>query len=398
MLYVGIAEVRGTSNNSEMSNRTTDAASIPPPRNNFNAYPSLIKFDNYYDSYCTNGVTVLSEKNVLIGSFYIFEYLFYLSLYIPILIVIRRSPLYQHTSYKLMFAIGITDNICGLVFTFSAGVMSINGINYCDHNEFMLFISHICHGLWGAYTMFIMILALNRSVEMYSNHAAETMWRGSRLHFWMIPVAIWGLLFYSSWDVPPVYNSYYNTWIFEIDFRPGAPPVIDWICFLNSWIVIIVLVALYSFLFYNMRKRSQQSDENQKISAMQKKVFFQTSWICFTVFCVSITFGVASLVRIPPYITSLNTLSLHLTTGSPSVVYLLVNKKIRHGVKALIFESNRIKTSNSRQQNTRTTNSNMFATMKMLMHENAPVQNTHHNKVTIVGVGQVGMACAYSIL
>ncbi|KAI1697730.1 lactate/malate dehydrogenase, NAD binding domain-containing protein [Ditylenchus destructor] len=40
----------------------------------------------------------------------------------------------------------------------------------------------------------------------------------------------------------------------------------------------------------------------------------------------------------------------------------------------------------------------MSATMKMLMHENAPVQNTHHNKVTIVGVGQVGMACAYSIL
>ncbi|KAI1697729.1 serpentine type 7TM GPCR chemoreceptor srt domain-containing protein [Ditylenchus destructor] len=132
MLYVGIAEVRGTSNNSEMSNRTTDAASIPPPRNNFNAYPSLIKFDNYYDSYCTNGVTVLSEKNVLIGSFYIFEYLFYLSLYIPILIVIRRSPLYQHTSYKLMFAIGIADNICGLVFTFSASVMSIKGINYCE--------------------------------------------------------------------------------------------------------------------------------------------------------------------------------------------------------------------------------------------------------------------------
>ncbi|KAI1699973.1 lactate/malate dehydrogenase, NAD binding domain-containing protein [Ditylenchus destructor] len=40
----------------------------------------------------------------------------------------------------------------------------------------------------------------------------------------------------------------------------------------------------------------------------------------------------------------------------------------------------------------------MSATMKMLMHENAPVQSTHHNKVTIVGVGQVGMACAYSIL
>lgn len=28
----------------------------------------------------------------------------------------------------------------------------------------------------------------------------------------------------------------------------------------------------------------------------------------------------------------------------------------------------------------------------------APIQSTPHNKVTIVGVGQVGMACAYSIL
>ncbi|KAI1705280.1 lactate/malate dehydrogenase, NAD binding domain-containing protein [Ditylenchus destructor] len=40
----------------------------------------------------------------------------------------------------------------------------------------------------------------------------------------------------------------------------------------------------------------------------------------------------------------------------------------------------------------------MSETVKMLMQEIAPVQNTPHNKVTIVGVGQVGMACAYSIL
>ena len=28
----------------------------------------------------------------------------------------------------------------------------------------------------------------------------------------------------------------------------------------------------------------------------------------------------------------------------------------------------------------------------------APIESTPQNKVTIVGVGQVGMACAYSIL
>ena len=33
-----------------------------------------------------------------------------------------------------------------------------------------------------------------------------------------------------------------------------------------------------------------------------------------------------------------------------------------------------------------------------LFHQLAPIPITQHGKVTIVGVGQVGMACAYSIL
>jgi L-lactate dehydrogenase len=40
----------------------------------------------------------------------------------------------------------------------------------------------------------------------------------------------------------------------------------------------------------------------------------------------------------------------------------------------------------------------MAETVRVLLHEVAPAKDTSHNKVTIVGVGQVGMACAYSIL
>uniref|UniRef100_A0A915CXI7 L-lactate dehydrogenase n=1 Tax=Ditylenchus dipsaci TaxID=166011 RepID=A0A915CXI7_9BILA len=40
----------------------------------------------------------------------------------------------------------------------------------------------------------------------------------------------------------------------------------------------------------------------------------------------------------------------------------------------------------------------MADSVKALMKELAPLQKSPHNKVTIVGVGQVGMACAYSIL
>ncbi|KAK6737993.1 hypothetical protein RB195_020216 [Necator americanus] len=40
----------------------------------------------------------------------------------------------------------------------------------------------------------------------------------------------------------------------------------------------------------------------------------------------------------------------------------------------------------------------MAATVKEVFQEIAPVASTAHGKVTVVGVGQVGMACAYSIL
>ncbi|CAD5209691.1 unnamed protein product [Bursaphelenchus okinawaensis] len=42
--------------------------------------------------------------------------------------------------------------------------------------------------------------------------------------------------------------------------------------------------------------------------------------------------------------------------------------------------------------------SDMSQTIAGLLEEVSPIQKTAHNKVTVVGVGQVGMACAYSIL
>jgi NADH/NAD ratio-sensing transcriptional regulator Rex len=40
----------------------------------------------------------------------------------------------------------------------------------------------------------------------------------------------------------------------------------------------------------------------------------------------------------------------------------------------------------------------MSETIKQLLGQIGPVKDTAHNKVTIVGVGQVGMAIAHSIL
>ncbi|KAI1731225.1 serpentine type 7TM GPCR chemoreceptor srt domain-containing protein [Ditylenchus destructor] len=314
-----------------------NAWEIPPPKNNFSRFPTLWNYDNHYDRYCTNGMTVLWKQNVLVGSIYCLTYLFYMSIYVPVLIVIRRSNLYQHTSYKLMFGIGIVDNINGFVFTFMAGVMSITGINYCDNNAFLTFMGHLCHSCWGTYSMFVVVLALNRCIEMFSKNVSESLFGGKRLYFWGIPIFTWFWIFTSNWDVPPIYSSYLNTWIFTIDLRPGAPPVNDWVCFLSSWFVISSLIVLYTLLLYAMHRHSRKCVEKEKFNTIQKKVFIQTFWICFTVFIVDLFFGLNSWIRLPEYLASLNTWVLHICTGSPGIVYLMVNKTIRGGVISLIF-------------------------------------------------------------
>ncbi|KAI1718325.1 serpentine type 7TM GPCR chemoreceptor srt domain-containing protein [Ditylenchus destructor] len=308
---------------------TLNAWEISPPKNNFDRFPTLWKYDSYYDTYCTNGLTVLSAKNVVIGSLYILAYLFFFSIYAPVLIVIRRSQhLYQYTSYKLMFGIGIVDNISGFVFTFMAGVMSITGINYCDNNAFVVFMGRVFHGCWGTYSMLAVILALNRCIEMFSRTATEFLFGSKRLYLWSVPIFVWWYIFVSNWDLPPIYSSYFNTWIFAIDLRPDAPPVIDWICFFNSWFVVTSLTVLYSLLFYGMHRKSRKCAGREILQEAQKKVFIQTFWICCSVFVVVLLFGLER---------------------SPGIVYILVNKTIRKGVVVLICGSRRISDSRSWQ-------------------------------------------------
>ncbi|KAI1696883.1 serpentine type 7TM GPCR chemoreceptor srt domain-containing protein [Ditylenchus destructor] len=107
-----------------------DPSSIPPIANNFNQWPNW-NFTSYYD------VTI---------------YIFFMSLYIPSLIVIQKSPLFQHACYKLMFSIGIFDLMGDFLYSFIPEILSIMGANYCDHNMLIIAVGHMAHGNLGSST------------------------------------------------------------------------------------------------------------------------------------------------------------------------------------------------------------------------------------------------------
>ena len=100
--------------------------------NNFSEWPSW-SYPDYRWLYCTNGHWVPGERNPLIGGIYIAEYLLFLSLYVPSLLVMASPAFLKHSCYKMMLAVGLMDIYNGFFVGFCAGVFSIMGANYCDN-------------------------------------------------------------------------------------------------------------------------------------------------------------------------------------------------------------------------------------------------------------------------
>src|SRR3954463_12373260 len=98
-----------------------------------------------------------------------------------------------------------------------AGVFSLMGANYCDNTFSLILVGHLLHGSWGAYCMSCVILALNRLVELKSYKMAERLFGGQRVWLWMLgPFLYATVIFLSPIDIPPIYNTVYSVFFFQI--------------------------------------------------------------------------------------------------------------------------------------------------------------------------------------
>src|SRR6185437_16115577 len=139
------------------------------------------------------------------------------------------------------------------------------------------------------------LLAFNRYVELKSPQIADRLFYGRRLWFWLAIPATYGIVLSSSVDLPPIYNSVWSVYFFQIDLREDAAPVNDWTCFSNSMWVVCSLVTLYSLLLWELRKRhseaSSASGREAKRSRMQRRLLLQSFLICFFLFLVAASYA-----------------------------------------------------------------------------------------------------------
>uniref|UniRef100_A0A915DQK4 ABC-2 type transporter domain-containing protein n=1 Tax=Ditylenchus dipsaci TaxID=166011 RepID=A0A915DQK4_9BILA len=119
---------------------------------------------------------------------------------------------------------------------------------------------------WGLYSISVVILALNRCIEIHSIDLADRLFGGRKAYLWMISPWIYSVLIFSTTiDIPPIYNTVWSVYLFRIDFRDEAP-----------------LAMLQSFL------------------------------ICFFLFITSSLYAVAGLIRVPNHMLMFATISVQI--------------------------------------------------------------------------------------
>ncbi|KAI1712064.1 serpentine type 7TM GPCR chemoreceptor srt domain-containing protein [Ditylenchus destructor] len=152
------------------------------------------------------------REHVFIGWTFIFQFFFYLILYIPCIFAIWKHM--KQSCYKFMFVIGITDCLCLIGNAFFTGYFSITGQVFCSNPHLHYWVGLLSLGLWIIETWTDILLALNRCVETTSPRLADKLFNGKRTWLWFIPVACY-VLYYSTFTKPMVFSAVFVCWYFN---------------------------------------------------------------------------------------------------------------------------------------------------------------------------------------
>jgi len=195
--------------------------------------------------------------------------------------------------------------------------------------------------------MAAVLLAFNRYMEMKSSHLARQLFSNTRMRLWLLLIPLYGLLMSGgAWDLPPIYNSEWSVFLFQIDLRTGAAPVLNRVCFFNSCWVTCALITIYSLVGLELKKRmhvadavgaaSASSQGESRLSRKQRCVNLQSFLVCLFVFMIATTWIAFELIQLPLWLSLICIVSVQVGSGAMGIVYIALNDSIRAGVKKLL--------------------------------------------------------------
>uniref|UniRef100_A0A914N973 G_PROTEIN_RECEP_F1_2 domain-containing protein n=1 Tax=Meloidogyne incognita TaxID=6306 RepID=A0A914N973_MELIC len=273
---------------------------------------------------------------IIVGLFVIFE-----TLYLPCLFAIYKHT--EHSCYKLLLFIGISDMLMLLFHGLESGIYSFTGEMFCPNYNFNYVTGSFGAALFALETSANIFLALDRCCDFISPKLCEFLFNGKRITFW-IGFSIIFSFYYFFYVNPAFYNSVYMNWFMNpyqsysiestVNLNDYINPITFWYnMFLTFGFPIIYLIYI-CFFIYRLREIKAIVDVSQR--KWKITMFIQVAIIC------GINIACCSLYAIMQRLPMSKTLIIigyylnYFVFGLPPFIYLFCNETIRNDVKKII--------------------------------------------------------------
>uniref|UniRef100_A0AC35GGU7 Uncharacterized protein n=1 Tax=Panagrolaimus sp. PS1159 TaxID=55785 RepID=A0AC35GGU7_9BILA len=288
------------------------------------------KFKEWYTCNYTLSDDLIPDNKVLC-SIYVAVSTVLLILSIPCMTAILKLKLLDQSCYKIMFFIGVFD-IMALI---SAGIVSggfgFFHINYCQAPKLFFIIGIIVEAGWAAQTSASILLAINRCLVMTSHNFGNELFKGWRTWaFCCIPL-VYGI--YVMFIVNPlIFSPVIMTWTFNPHIGVYIDPdnrYVSLMPVINNFVVVIAVPLIYLIFLCIHKMQKNNITSKVKDDKKQRKVFYQVFLICFSTTSLATIYVIIQYIVFPSWVYHLSQCIWILYAGSPTIVYLTLNRRIR---------------------------------------------------------------------
>ncbi|CAJ0568671.1 unnamed protein product, partial [Mesorhabditis spiculigera] len=243
--------------------------------------------------------------------------------------MITSRLIIQHSCYKIMFTMGFFDIFSIIVNSYITGYLCLKGAVFCTHQHLVFLGGSIGVGLWSGSCILVILLALNRFSELSQNPILIAIFQGDRVYGTLLLPILWGS-FMAFFSPAGMFTSNQLAWFFD-PFNGSGKVYTNIPHTINNCVVAILATIAYIKICVKMAQKTSFSKE--AFSKVQRQLFLQSTLICSIHAIASYGYVVMNFwAGFPVELIMVGHVAWQWSNGSPGIVYILLNRKVRAAV------------------------------------------------------------------
>ncbi|CAO4377562.1 unnamed protein product [Caenorhabditis nigoni] len=283
---------------------------------------------------CPKNLTTIRFERPVLGGFFVFTGLLFITLYIPCFLAIlkkkSRAPVYQ-----IMLALAVYDILSLSINSVCTGIFDILGISFCNHPILIFCLGATVGGSWMSGCLACVLLAVERCVEINPQFPLEFLFSQSVfpiIRVLMVLYTIYSYVFVKAL----IFSAEYSCWFF--DPMIGKDPLIyhSYPHSVNNYSVGIATTVLYVYVAYRLIYKHGYST-SMWLYKTKRQILFQAITLCIFHTTAAFIYEYMQIFGATFELIVFSQFVWQWSSGAVCVAYLVFNRTMRNMVVRLII-------------------------------------------------------------